>query len=106
MLFSPKTCLEIAHSNFQTRNQYIVKLEGESPLRTLDLNFIPSGAYSSASSLEEKILPLTKDIIHSAAGGLMQLEKPPGTVKNMSKDLKNLLLKTEAPIILVLQIEK
>ncbi len=54
-----------------------------------------------SSSLEEKILPLTKDIIHSAAlcnsyGGLMQLEKPPGTVKNMSKDLKNLLLKAEA----------
>jgi hypothetical protein len=53
-----------------------------------------------ASALEEKILPLTKDIIHSAAlcnsyGGLMQLEKPPGIVKNMSNDLKNLLLKTE-----------
>lgn len=53
-----------------------------------------------AYALEEKILPLTKDIIHSAAlcnsyGGLVQLEKPPGMVKNMSSELKNLLLKTE-----------
>lgn len=53
-----------------------------------------------ASALEEKILPLTKDIIHSAAlcnsyGGIAQLKKPPGTVKNMSSELKNLLLKTE-----------
>lgn len=56
--------------------------------------------HSLACALEEKILPLTKDIIHSAAlcnsyGGIAQLEKPPGTVKNMSSELKNLLLKTE-----------
>ena len=56
--------------------------------------------HNLSSTLGEKIPPLLKDIIHSAAlcnsyGGLRQLEKPPGTVKNMSKDLKNLLMNVD-----------
>lgn len=56
--------------------------------------------HNLSSTLGEKIPPLLKDIIHSAAlcnsyGGIRQLEKPPGTVKNMSKDLKNLLIKLD-----------
>ncbi len=53
--------------------------------------------HNLSSTLGEKVSPLLKDIIHSAAlcnsyGELCQLENPPGTVKNMSKDLKNLLM--------------